>query len=122
MKQYVFTMKEDVCSLNGKTDAQKEEVLKVLSHYGTVEDYEVVIAGEREKYQAVIDNQSKQIEAIKDQDLTDDEMKIVNMYRECKKSNDAQHLSRINDLVNQLEAVRNEQEKRNAQIKAILGE
>jgi hypothetical protein len=48
-------------------------------------------------------------------------MKIVNMYRECKKSNDAQHLSRINDLVNQLEAVRNEQEKRNAQIKAILG-
>lgn len=122
MKQYVFTMKEDVCSLNGKTDAQKEEVLKVLSHYGTVEDYEVVIAGEREKYQAVIDNQSKQIEAIKDQDLTVDEMKIVNMYRECKKSNDAQHLSRINDLVNQLEAVRNEQEKRNAQIKAILGE
>ena len=115
-------MKEDVCSLNGKTDAQKEEVLKVLSHYGTVEDYEVVIAGEREKYQAVIDNQSKQIEAIKDQDLTVDEMKIVNMYRECKKSNDAQHLSRINDLVNQLEAVRNEQEKRNAQIKAILGE
>lgn len=122
MKQYVFTMKEDVCSLNGKTDAQKEEVLKVLSHYGTVEDYEVVIAGERKKYQDVIDNQSKQIEAIKDQDLTDDEMKIVNMYRECKKSNDAQHLSRINDLVNQLEAVRNEQEKRNAQIKAILGE
>ena len=122
MKQYVFTMKDDVCSLNGKTEAQKEEVLKVLTHYGTVEEYDNVVAAERAKYQQVIDNQTKQIEAIKEQELTVDELKIVKIYRECKQSNDAQHLARINELVGQLESVKSEQEKRNAQIKAILGE
>lgn len=122
MKQYVFTMKDDVCSLNGKTDAQKEEVLKVLTHYGTVEDYDNVVASERAKYQSVIDNQTKQIEAIKEQELTVDEMKIVKMYRECKHSNDAQHLARINELVGQLEAVKTENDRRSAQIKAILGD
>lgn len=122
MKQYVFTMKDDVCTLNGKTDAQKEEVLKVLTHYGTVEDYDNVVANERAKYQSVIDNQTKQIEAIKEQDLTVDEMKIVKIYRECKQSNDAQHLARINELVCQLETVKTENDRRNAQIKAILGD
>ena len=77
MKQYVFTMKDDVCSLNGKTDAQKEEVLKVLTHYGTVEDYDNVVAGERAKYQSVIDNQTKQIEAIKEQELTLDDLHFI---------------------------------------------
>jgi hypothetical protein len=115
-------MKDDVCTLNGKTDAQKEEVLKVLTHYGTVEDYDNVVANERAKYQSVIDNQTKQIEAIKEQDLTVDEMKIVKIYRECKQSNDAQHLARINELVCQLETVKTENDRRNAQIKAILGD
>jgi hypothetical protein len=122
MKQYVFTMRDDVCTLNGKTDAQKEEMLKVLTHYGTVEDADSFMASERAKYQSVIDNQTKQIEAIKEQELTVDEMKIVKMYRECKQSNDAQHLARINELVGQLEAVKSENDRRSAQIKAILGD
>lgn len=122
MKQYVFTLKDDVCSANGKTEAQKAEMLKVLTHYGTLEDYDAVVAGERARYQQVIDNQTKQIEAIKEQDLTLDEMKIVKMYRECKQSNDAQHLARINELVGQLEAVKSENDRRSAQIKAILGD
>jgi hypothetical protein len=74
-------MMDDVCTLNNKTEAQKQEVLKVLTHYGTVEDYDTVVASERAKYQAVIDNQTKQIEAIKDQDLTTDEMAMVKAYR-----------------------------------------
>jgi uncharacterized protein YjcR len=81
MKAYVFTMMDDVCTLNNKTEEQKREVLKVLSHYGKVENYDDVVAGERAKYQSVIDNQTKQIEAIKEQELTPDEMSMVKAYR-----------------------------------------
>lgn len=91
MKQFVFTMMDDVCSQHNKTEAQKQEVLKVLTHYGSVEDFDTVLANERAKYQAVIDNQTKQIEAIKDQDLTDDEMSMVKAYRVAKSGVVAQH-------------------------------
>jgi chromatin segregation and condensation protein Rec8/ScpA/Scc1 (kleisin family) len=122
MKQYVFTMKDDVCSQNGKTEEQKNGIFSKLAEYGTVEDFDSVLAQERAKYQQVIDNQTKQIEAIKEQELTLDEMKVVKVYRECKQTNDAQHLARINELVGQLETVKTENDRRNAQIKAILGD
>ena len=122
MKQYVFTMKDDVCSQNGKTEEQKNGILTKLAEYGSVEDYDNVVAHERARYQQVIDNQTRQIEAIKEQELTLDELKIVKVYRECKQSNDAQHITRINELVGQLEKVTDEHAKRNAQIKALLGE
>lgn len=91
MKQFVFTMKDDVCTQNNKTEAQKQEVLKVLTHYGSVEDFDTVLATERAKYQEVIDNQTKQIEAIKDQDLTQDEMAMVKAYRIAISGVVAQH-------------------------------
>ena len=91
MKQFVFTMLDDVCTENNKTEAQKQEVLKVLTHYGSVEDFDTVLAGERAKYQTVIDNQTKQIEAIKDQDLTADEMAMVKAYRIAISGVVAQH-------------------------------
>lgn len=81
MKQFVFTMKDDVCTQHNKTEAQKQEVLKVLTHYGSVEDFDAVLSTERAKYQEVIDNQTKQIEAIKEQELTQDEMAMVRAYR-----------------------------------------
>lgn len=91
MKQYVFTMKDDICNANGKTEAQRADVLKVLTHYGTVEEYDQVVASERAKYQLVIDNQTKQIEAIKDQELTDDEISMVKAYRMAKSGVVAKH-------------------------------
>lgn len=91
MKQFVFTMLDDVCTENNKTEAQKQEVLKVLTHYGSVEDFDTVLASERAKYQTVIDNQTKQIEAIKDQDLTADEMAMVKAYRIAISGVVAQH-------------------------------
>lgn len=93
MKAYVFTMKEDVCSANGKTESQKQEVLKVLTHYGTIEDYDSVVAKERMKYQEVIDNQRGQLEAIKDQELTDDEIDMVKAYRSAKNTVVVKHVA-----------------------------
>ena len=91
MKAYVFTMMDDVCTLNNKTEEQKKEVLKVLSHYGKVENYDDVVAVERAKYQSVIDNQTKQIEAIKEQELTADEMSMVRAYRSAVSGVVAKH-------------------------------
>ena len=91
MKVFVFTLKEDVCSANGKTEAQKQEMLTVLSHYGTVEDFDAVMNNERAKYQSVIDNQRKQLEAIKDQELTDDEIAMVKAYRMARSGVVAKH-------------------------------
>ena len=122
MRRFVFTIKDDVCSANGKDSAKQAELINVMKGYGDVEDYEAVLSSERTKYQAIIDNQTKQIESIKEQELTADDMKIVKIYRECKAINDAEHLAKINELVAQLEAVKAESEKRTAKIREILGE
>lgn len=81
MKQYVFTMMDDVCTANHKTEEQKQSVIRKLTEYGTVESYDSVVAQERAKYQSVIDNQTKQIEAIHDRELTDGEMSVVKALR-----------------------------------------
>lgn len=93
MKAYVFTIKEDICSANGKTEEQKKEILNVLAHYGSLEDYDLVVNAERNKYQTVIDNQQKQLDAIKDLELTDDEVAIVSAYRTAKKGVVAKHIA-----------------------------
>ena len=81
MKQYVFTMMDDVCTANHKTEEQKQSVIRKLTEYGTVESYDSVVAQERAKYQSVIDNQTRQIEAIHDRELTDGEMSVVKALR-----------------------------------------
>ena len=91
MKQYVFTMRDDICNANGKSDAQKAEMLRVLAHYGTVEDFEGVVNAERAKYQQVIDNQTRQLEAIKDQALTEDEIAMVKAYRGARSAVVSKH-------------------------------
>lgn len=122
MKTLVFTIKDDVCAANGKTDAQKSEVLKVLTHYGTVEDFDAVVAQERAKYQAVIDNLTRQYEAIKDQELTDDEIKMVYAYREGKASVVAEYVEKAEAYATQLKEVKREYENRVAKIKLALDE
>ena len=122
MKQFVFTMKDDVCTLNNKTEAQKQEVLKVLTHYGDVEDFDDVLSKERAKYQAVIDNQTKQIEAIKDQELTDDEISIVKAYRLAKSGVVAQHVAVENECRKTIATLEDTLTQFKNKIIAVVGE
>lgn len=122
MEAKVFTLMEDVCAANGKTDAQKNDLFKVLTTYGTVEDLEAVVAKERAKYQAVIDNLTRQYEAIKDQELTDDEIKMVYAYREGKASVVAEYVEKAEAYATQLKEVKREYENRVAKIKLALDE
>lgn len=80
MKKYVFTVKDDVCLANGK-DVNATRVLEVMATYGTVENYDDVVATIKAEYQEALDNVVAQNEAIKAQNLTVEEIAIVNEYR-----------------------------------------
>jgi chromatin segregation and condensation protein Rec8/ScpA/Scc1 (kleisin family) len=114
MEKHVFTMMDDICNKNNKTDAQKQELLKKLLEYGEVRPFDDVLKEERAKYQEIIDNQTIQIEAIKDQELTTDEIAIVKAYRLAKSGVVAQHIaveqecratiSKLEDTLNQFKS------------------
>lgn len=122
MKKYVFTMKEDVCEANQKTADQQIKILDKLREYGTVEDYDKVIAPVQAEYQGVVDNLTTQLNAIKEQELTVDEIKIVKAYRENKSAVVSEYIAEADKYKSQLEAVKTENEQRVAKLKAILGD
>jgi hypothetical protein len=83
MTHLSFKIKEDVCDAN-KKDRNATELLKAMSHYGEIEPFETAVAKVRAEYQIMIDNLTKQLDNIKEQELTDDEMVIVRSYRSAK--------------------------------------
>lgn len=121
MKKYVFTVKEEICVKHGK-DPSATELLGVLPHYGTVEDYESVVADIKLESQASIDKLTAHIKSIEEQELTDDEIALLRTYRANKDAVTASHLARENELTKQLQANRANLEQLIAKIKALLGE
>ena len=115
MKKVVLTIKDDVCAKNGK-DANATELLTVMSHYGTVESYDAVVAKDKAEYQATIDNLNAQLTAIKEQELTVDEIKMVKAYRENKSAVVADCEKKLNAMA---ETLRLGNEKL-AQAKAVI--
>lgn len=85
MRKVVLTIKEDVCAKNNK-DVNATELLNVMSHYGVVETYDAATAKDRAESQSTIDGLKKQLEDIKEQELTDDEINIIRAYRAVKNS------------------------------------
>lgn len=120
MKKLVFTVKDDVCAANGK-DVAATELIEKMKLYGNVEDYERVVATVRAEYQATVDNLTAQINAIKAQDLTPDELELVKAYRACKDKISGAYETRIGTLENQLDDIRAEEQTRLEKIMAILG-
>lgn len=80
MKKIVLTIKDDVCLKNDK-DVNATQLIEVAKKYGTVEDYDSCVAQIRAEYQAALDNVVAQNEAIKQQNLSDEEIAMVNVYR-----------------------------------------
>jgi hypothetical protein len=121
MKKVVLTIKEDVCVKNNK-DVNATELLNVMAHYGTVESYETAMAKDKAEFQATIDSLNKQLDDIKEQELTVDEIKMVKAYRENKSSVVSAYVAETEQYKSQLQAVKNEHEQRVAKLKAILGD
>ena len=121
MKKVVLTIKDDVCARNNK-DVNATELLNVMSHYGTVEDFDSALAKNNAEYQNTIDSLNAQLTAIKEQELTVDEIKMVKSYRENKSSVVSAYVAEAENYKSQLQAVKNEHEQRVARLKAILGD
>lgn len=121
MKKYVFTIKDDVCAANGK-DIEATELIEKMKLWGDVEDYEKAIASVRTEYQTTIDNLKAQNDAIKDQELTDDEIALLNAYRACKKLTGDRFQARIDVLENQIEKDRADYLNKAAQISELLAQ
>ena len=120
MKKYVFTIKDDVCLANGK-DVEATELLAKMKLWGDIEDYDRAIAMMKAEYQSAVDNLVAQLTAIKEQELTDDEIIFLNFYRERKTANGEVYQKKITTLENLLEEVRVASQKRAEQI-ALLAE
>lgn len=115
MKKVVLTIKEDVCVKNNK-DVNATELLNVMAHYGTVETYEAATAKDKAEFQATIDSLNKQLNDIKEQELTVDEIEMVRAYRKNKSAVVADCEKKLNAMA---ETLRLGNEKL-AQAKAVI--
>ena len=121
MARWVLTIKEDVCKANGK-DINAVELLKVMAHYGEVQTFEKLVANEVAPLQETIDNLVKQIDAIQDQNLTDDEMAIVKAYRVALGGVIAQHKAVEEECRKTIETLQGTLTQFKNKIIAVVGE
>lgn len=120
MKAFVFTVKDDVCTANNK-DVNATKILEVMRTYGTVEDYDEHVKAIKNQYQASLDNVVAQNEAIKEQNLTSDEIELVNAYRKLRAQATKSYITENDTLRKQLEEIQAENEKRNDAIAVLIG-
>lgn len=121
MAKYVLTIKEDVCKANGK-DVGAVELLKVMSHYGEVVTFDKAVASELAPLQQTIDNLVRQIEAIEERNLTDDEMAIVKAYRLAVSGVVAQHKAVEDECRKTIETLQGTLTQFKNKIIAVVGE
>lgn len=120
MKKYVFTVRDDTCIANEK-DVNATRVLEVMRTYGTVEDYDTHVAVIKKEYQDALDNVVAQNEAIKAQNLTDEEIALVNEYRKQRAKAVQAYIDENSKLTSQLTEIKAEYENRITLISEIIG-
>ena len=119
VKKYVLTVMPDVAIANGK-DPAATELLEKMARYGKVVPLDTEVATMRAEYQESIDNFGKQLLAIKDQELTEDEILFLNFYRERKAANGKVYEARITTLEQKVAETIEAAEKKAAQLRAVL--
>lgn len=121
MTELAFIVKEDICAANGK-DPAATELIQKMKLWGEVKPLNEVVDPVRKEYQTIIDNLTAQYNAIKAQELTPDEIVLLNSYRECKAATGEAYEKRINTLEQCLEDVRISSKKRAEQIAQLVAE
>ena len=121
MTNVALKVKESVCLANGK-DPAATELIEKMKLWGEVTPLEDEIAKVKAEYQAEIDKLTKQIQAIVAQELTPDEIVLLNSYRDCKAVTGESYLKRIDGLEKCLEEVRVASQRRAAQIAQLVAE
>lgn len=120
MKAIVVTIMDDVCAKNGR-DPQGTKLIEIAKTFGSVESLESVLSAERAKSQSIIDGLTAQLESIKEQKVTPEELKVLKAIREKSVAEKAESEAIIASRDAQLKAIQVENENRAAKIKAIYG-
>lgn len=120
-KDVVLKVREDVCLVNGK-DPAATELIEKMRLWGEVVSLDDELARVHAKYQEIIDNITAQYQAIAAQELTSDEVILLNAYRTCKAATGEVYEKRINSLETCLEEVRVASQKKAEQIGQLLAE
>ena len=110
MKKVVLTINDAVCVQNGK-DVNATELLKVMATYGEVTDFKDEVAAIETKYQTALDDVVAQNEAMKQHNLTKDEIEILNSYRTQRDITAKVLIEEKEELRQTLRNVKAEQEK-----------
>lgn len=82
MKKYVFTVREDIMLKAGKSDEQLALLVSKMSEYGTVEDYDTVIARVSAEKDDELVNLKAAYDNAKLRDVTDKEAEVINIIRD----------------------------------------
>lgn len=82
MTKYVFTVREDIMVGNGKDNSKLSMLLTKMREYGTIEDYETVLAKVSAEKEDELINLKSKYETIALRDVSDDEAEIVNKIRD----------------------------------------
>ena len=119
MEKYVFTVMDDVCAANGK-DPAATELIEKMKLYGKVEPYERVLVAVRDEYQSIINKLTDQLNKIKNQELTNDEIIWLNFIREREAASCKVHQDRISALEKHIEDTIAGYQNKIAQLNAVL--
>lgn len=82
MTKYVFTVREDIMVGNGKDNSKLSMLLTKMREYGTIEDYDTVLAKVSAEKEDELINLKSKYETIALRDVSDDEAEIVNKIRD----------------------------------------
>lgn len=120
MKTIVVTIMDDICAKNGR-DPEAKALIEAARSFGKVESLDTVIAAEKAKYEAIIQNLREQKEAIAEKAVTDAELEVLRVIRKKSADEGAAYEQTIAERDALIQDVRRENENRVAQIKAIYG-
>lgn len=120
MKDFVVHVLEDVCVKNGR-DPDAAKLIEIAKTFGSVEPLDSALAAERAKNQVVINNLTAQIDLIKEQEVTPEELEVLRALRKKSEKEGREYSEEIAHLKGQLEKVVEESESRAQAIRAILG-
>lgn len=84
MRKVVLTIREDICNANGKTEENVNLLVEKMALYGTVTDFDHDVANIKGEYQDNLNKLTAQLNAIKANELTSDEVYMLNAIRKVK--------------------------------------
>lgn len=80
MTKVVFTIKDDICAKNGK-DVKATELFSVMSKYGTIENFDTVMAKEKAELNSIINGLNAKLETIAEYNVSETELPVLKAHR-----------------------------------------